>query len=108
MLKMCYFQLFHPTFFDARDRVGFFNLLMEYNVQSKSDYVQGLFNLVDPQYEIRSWRENVKDRTFLSILRKLDGCKEQYYSNIPLFIRNVHVHYMKTDRVCICNFVEIK
>jgi hypothetical protein len=54
MFEMCSFQLLHPTFYDARDRVGFFNLLMEYSAQSKSDYVQGLFNLGDPRYEIGS------------------------------------------------------
>lgn len=91
--KYSKFQLLHPIFFDASDRMNFLQLIQDY-LKENPKAKDGLRHL---DFFFQRWWKNfpssfIFDKVYKFNNNHLYVYKEQS-STLPLFIRNVHHHY---------------
>jgi len=102
--EISFFQLFHPLFFDSRDRTNFVHLVVEWRNRNKDEFDSKL-SLHQKCYELCDWTKNCPPSSpffwMVDILRKSSTRKESL-SRIPILIRNVHEHFNENDEVLIC------
>ena len=103
------YQMFHPVFYDRRDRLSFFLQVICYKSWCKPHIFYDDLNL--GSYKVDDWDAIIEndDRMDKAALKAILAETTKHlprnpYSVIPRFIRNVHVHYHNHQKVCIFIF----
>lgn len=90
--EISFFQLFHPLFFDSRDRTNFVHLVVEWRNRNKNMFDREL-SLHHKGYELCDWTKNCPPSSpfywMVDIIYTSSTGKESL-SRIPKLIRNVY------------------
>ena len=95
--KNSIFQLLHPIFFDASDRMSFLQLIQDYEKENP-EAKNGLRHL-DHEFHFQEWWEKFPPQ-YKRIFSRVYGYKgydrviyKRQSSTLPRFVRNMHHHY---------------